>query len=721
MATIDGTTGDDVLRGTPQDDTITGFAGNDTITGLGGNDTAVINVSTDGADRTDLGDGSDNVKVSAAAAGQIRLSFTSAQVGNANVNDSNNMLNQDGGLAVRLQAEGPADALVGPISRFDDEGITFVSSTAELTFDVRDLVAGTQRGDRFEVVTLGTSGNDVLSALQVARPYYINAGMGDDTLTGGTADDFLVGGAGNDTLTGGLSNDSFIGGGGNDVVAGGDGNDTAIFNVSTDGSDTTNLGAGDDVVNVSAAAAGQVRLTFTSAEVGNGNANDGGTLANQDGGLAVRLQTEDASGVLAGSVSRFDDEGATFLAAAGTTFDVRDLVSGVQRGDAFEVVTLGTQSGDTLTALQASRSYYFNAGQGNDIVTGGSANDFLVGGGGNDSLSGGSGNDSFIGGAGNDAFSGGSGTDRAIFSFALSAASIGVTADGAIAITGAEGADTFRGVEQFQFSDRTINNADGSPLVDDLFYLSRYADVAAAGLDADTHYAEYGFREGRDPNAFFSTKGYLAANPDVRAAGIDPLKHYDEYGFREGRDPGANFDTEAYYAANPDVRAAGLDPLRHFLEYGQGEGRTTDTAIGRRADLGTAKGFDAEFYLLGNPDVAEAAIAAGGDSFAFALTHYERYGIAEGRNPNTVFDTAGYLDAYSDVRAAGINPLTHYDQYGFREGRDPSASFDTTSYLAAYGDVAAAGVNPMTHYLQFGFYEGRSTFADGSFGAGVVG
>ncbi|GEP05629.1 calcium-binding protein [Methylobacterium oxalidis] len=720
MATIDGTTGDDVLSGTPQDDTITGFAGNDTITGLGGNDTAVFNVSTDGADRTDLGDGSDIVNVSAAAAGQIRLSFTSAQVGNANVNDTNNMLNQDGGLAVRLQAEGAADALVGPISRFDDEGITFVSATAGLTFDVRDLVAGTQRGDRFEVVTLGTSGNDVLSAIQAARSYYINAGMGDDTLTGGNANDFLVGGAGNDTLTGGLGNDSFIGGGGNDIVTGGDGNDTAIFNVSTDGSDTTNLGAGDDIVNVSAAAAGQVRLTFTSAEVGNGNANDGGALANQDGGLAVRLQAEDASGALTGAVSRFDDEGVTFVAAAGTTFDVRDLVSGVQRGDAFEVVTLGTQGADTLTALQASRSYYFNAGQGNDTVTGGTANDFLVGGGGNDSLSGGAGNDSFIGGAGNDTVSGGSGTDRAIFSFALSAASIGVTADGAITITGAEGTDTFRGIEQFQFSDRTVEVNDGSPLVDDLFYLIRNPDVAAAGIDPDSHYAAFGAREGRDPNAFFSTDGYLAANPDVARAGLNALDHYAQIGWREGRDPGVNFDNEAYLRANPDVAAAGINPLAHFLSVGQEEGRTASPAIGRAGDLSPA-GFDAQYYLLANGDVADAARAAGGNSFVFAAQHYEAFGIREGRDPNAVFDTSGYLAAYGDVAAAGINPLTHYNQFGFREGRDPSAGFDTSSYLATYGDVAAAGVNPMTHYLQFGFYEGRSAFADGTFGSGSIG
>ena len=55
-------------------------------------------------------------------------------------------------------------------------------------------------------------------------------------------------------------------------------------------------------------AVSQFRLSFTSAEVGNGSATDSNTLANQDGGLAVRLQAEDATGMLFGDVSRFSDE-----------------------------------------------------------------------------------------------------------------------------------------------------------------------------------------------------------------------------------------------------------------------------------------------------------------------------------------------------------------------------------------------------------------------------
>ena len=38
------------------------------------------------------------------------------------------------------------------------------------------------------------------------------------------------------------------------------------------------------------------------------------------------------------------------------------------------------------------------------------------------------------------------------------------------------------------FTDGTVNNNDGNPLVDDLFYYSRNHDVWNAHVDADQHY-----------------------------------------------------------------------------------------------------------------------------------------------------------------------------------------------------------------------------------------
>jgi Ca2+-binding RTX toxin-like protein len=261
---------------------------------------------------------------------------------------------------------------------------------------------------------LGTIGGDMFDESGETEAYYINAGMGNDTILGGLKNDFLVGGGGNDLLSGNDGNDTFIGGGGNDTISGGDGDDQAIFNISADGADSVNLGAGDDRVSIVAPAGSNIRVTFTSAEVGNGNALDNGTLSGQDGGLAVRLELENG-GVLPGvSVSRFDDEGITFSTVGDAKFDVRDLTNGAQRGEAFDVVTLGTSGNDTFNESGELEAYYINAGAGNDTITGGLGADFLVGGAGNDAINGGAGNDTFIGGGGSDRFifSGTTGDDR---------------------------------------------------------------------------------------------------------------------------------------------------------------------------------------------------------------------------------------------------------------------------------------------------------------------
>ena len=364
-----------------------------------------LNLTRESAVTANLGGGYDVVSIAAnAAVAQVRLTFTSAEVGNGSSNDTNTGLNQDGGLAVHVQREDRSGALTDNESRFDDEGISFVSD-GTFTFDIRDLVSGTARGDQFVTARLGTSGDDLYLEGRSAGATYINAGAGNDTARGGNANDFLVGGAGNDVLYGLGGNDSFIGGSGDDMIFGGAGRDTAIFNIATDGADAVTLGAGLDTVSLSAAAeTSQVRLTFTSAEVGNGTDSDSGSLANQDGGLAVRMQAEDDSGGLTGVIGRFDDEGVRFVAATGFTFDVRDLVSGTARGDAFGIVELGTAGRDRIDGSADTVAQYINGGAGNDRIIGGASADFLVGGAGDDRLDGGDARDTLLGGSGADTF-----------------------------------------------------------------------------------------------------------------------------------------------------------------------------------------------------------------------------------------------------------------------------------------------------------------------------
>jgi capsular polysaccharide biosynthesis protein len=83
---------------------------------------------------------------------------------------------------------------------------------------------------------------------------------------------------------------------------------------------------------------------------------------------------------------------------------------------------------------------------------------------------------------------------------------------------------------------------------------------------------------------------YLSRYPDVAELGIDPTQHFARYGFFEGRSANAmherwkkslraalarviGFDCQYYLAENQDVAAAGVDPLAHFLKHGMAEGR----------------------------------------------------------------------------------------------------------------------------------------------------
>jgi len=97
--------------------------------------------------------------------------------------------------------------------------------------------------------------------------------------------------------------------------------------------------------------------------------------------------------------------------------------------------------------------------------------------------------------------------------------------------------------------------------------------------------------EGREPIGSFDRKYYLARYPDVAAAGINPLVHYVRHGRADGRKGAADnaafahyedlesvarsglFDSGYYLRTNPDVRAKGSDPLEHFLEVGVWEGK----------------------------------------------------------------------------------------------------------------------------------------------------
>jgi hypothetical protein len=178
---------------------------------------------------------------------------------------------------------------------------------------------------------------------------------------------------------------------------------------------------------------------------------------------------------------------------------------------------------------------------------------------------------------------------------------------------------------------------------------------------------------------------YRKTYPDI-GPGLDPVEHYALFGWREGRSPNANFSSAWYRRKYSDVAAANIDPLLHFLRQGRAEGRRAVPHAERSSpDFPEGRpGVDGDWYR------ARYGLHAGTD----AVAHYVEHGWREGKDPNPDFSTVWYLCANPDIAAAGMNPLLHYLDYGRREGRTPKPSLLETARVANWwlklSSIAAA-------------------------------
>jgi glycosyltransferase involved in cell wall biosynthesis len=163
-----------------------------------------------------------------------------------------------------------------------------------------------------------------------------------------------------------------------------------------------------------------------------------------------------------------------------------------------------------------------------------------------------------------------------------------------------------------------------SGLFDDVFYLGRYPDLREGVPDLLAHYASYGDKEGRQPNALFDAAWYrahyLAGDADAGA-----LLHYLREGEAAGNKPSPWFDP-AWYARTYEIDPARQNALAHFLSVRDGNAHSPNAF------------FDVAFYLARYPDIAQANVEA--------YTHYLDWGALEGRSPSPEFDPAFVWRSY---------------------------------------------------------------------------
>src|SRR5690606_27714861 len=113
-----------------------------------------------------------------------------------------------------------------------------------------------------------------------------------------------------------------------------------------------------------------------------------------------------------------------------------------------------------------------------------------------------------------------------------------------------------------------------SALFDPDFYLDRYPDVRAAGVDPLQHFVEHGAREGRWPNPWFDPAWYRA-NHQRGDDAANPLLHYAHAPDRATSRTSEWFDGGYYRKRHPDAAAGDLTPLEHFLRHGVDRGHAT--------------------------------------------------------------------------------------------------------------------------------------------------
>ena len=336
------------------------------------------------------------------------------------------------------------------------------------------------------------------------------------------------------------------------------------------------------------------------------------------------------------------------------------------------------------------------------------------------------------------------------------------------------GGDKGKALEHF-LSKGVYEGRRGSGSFDVVSYYNEYPDLRAAfGTDIwkyYEHYLRYGQREGRHPSgcsglvgaptasggtdysAVYDPSYYLDHNPDLKAAFSRSygqvaltdyralLSHFLRYGMAEGRRGSGSFDVVSYYNANEDLRAAyGMDLrgyYRHYIRYGKAEGRTC-TGVGsltswRHSGGGTdySPVYDGAYYFDHNPDL-QAAYSKKADGGAVVddgalLSHFLRYGMAEGRRGSGSFDVVSYYNANEDLRAAfGLNAASyyrHYCRYGKSEGRVCSGVSSLTSWQHASGGTDYSPVYDGAYYysnnpdLQLAFlkrFAGSEVYDDGA-------
>lgn len=451
---LDGGTGNDVLRGGLADDTLIGGEGDDTLRGGGGTDILQGGGGSDWADFSDRTSGLVNVNIGVYdsienAMGTAYDDIFQAKSGgeaNAYVGGADSLNGVDGTDTVSYESAATAvkASLASGGTLGDAAGDTY-QSIENLTGSVyADDLQGNDgnnwlQGKGGDDTLIFSKGQDTLeggtgtdTVVYAGVSTAVNANLltklgtvvavgssqelrSIENITGGSGNDTLVGNDSANTLLGMAGNDSILGGAGDDNLQGGDGDDTLVGG---EGADILSGGLGIDTVSYFSSSA-KVTVDLTLTERGPADPLN-------DGVGDALIGVESVIGSAGDDVFYASVNAVTISGGAGIdTVDYRkhtsllETDSGVIADLSGAGAGTGWASGDAFDGIEN-----LVGTQGKDTLYGDAGANLIEGGAGDDTVQGRLGNDTLDGGL---ALDGGLGQNT--LSYADRAAGTGVTVD----------------------------------------------------------------------------------------------------------------------------------------------------------------------------------------------------------------------------------------------------------------------------------------------------
>lgn len=224
-----------------------------------------------------------------------------------------------------------------------------------------------------------------------------------------------------------------------------------------------------------------------------------------------------------------------------------------------------------------------------------------------------------------------------------------------------------------------IEKIHASGLFDEHYYTQHNSDLDPLLLDMLVHFVEFGWKEGRNPNRYFSSTWY--ATQFGLDENINPVIHYIDGGCWQLLDTSPNFCTQKYVTSYKQEMQHYDDPLAFFINIGQQLGHkafkvTFSRGISKRAKKNApssvAKDLQLYAQFQGKPDfngntrnfnpkhlnihwiIPDFAEGSGGHMTIFRMINYlERFG-----HQNTIWIEGQYLN--KTCEAAYETIVKHY-------------------------------------------------------------